>query len=264
MNYSLPANVSFFKKKKSLKFTQKIAGYVLRMSLQPRNYENRFFTKIIYRLAQVWLSCSIRKICHIVTSTNVGFSNLEHFKNALLIGYFQSYKWASKQDIYETLMKIQPTESSKDLLILKSLSQEENPLVVHVRLGDYKAEKDFGILDIDYYRGAIKEHFSRQNYNKIWLFSDELEEAIKVIPVEFQSAVRLIDEVSDSPVQTLEAMRYGHGYVIANSTFSWWGAYLSYTRNALVIAPSPWFQGMESPIDLLPESWIQRSVRVME
>jgi len=61
--------------------------------------------------------------------------------------------------------------------------------------------------------------------------------------------------VDNSPTATLQAMRFGRGYIIANSTFSWWGAYLSMTENAPVYAPSPWFKGMRSPEDLLPPHW---------
>jgi hypothetical protein len=51
-------------------------------------------------------------------------------------------------------------------------------------------------------------------------------------------------------------MRLGEGYVIANSTFSWWGAYLSRSSNPLIIAPRPWFSKVESPRDLIPDSWL--------
>ena len=52
-------------------------------------------------------------------------------------------------------------------------------------------------------------------------------------------------------------MRLGRGYVIANSTFSWWAAYLSLNPGVEVVVPSPWFMGMEDPGELIPPNWKQ-------
>jgi len=68
-----------------------------------------------------------------------------------------------------------------------------------------------------------------------------------------------MENIDNSSASTLEAMRFGRGYVIANSTFSWWGAYLSHTDHAEVIAPDPWFQGMDSPDSLIPRNWQKRN-----
>jgi hypothetical protein len=65
----------------------------------------------------------------------------------------------------------------------------------------------------------------------------------------------MIPEIDRSPAATLEVMRFGAGYVIANSSFSWWAAFLSKKPDVEVIAPQPWFQGMDEPRDLIPPNW---------
>jgi hypothetical protein len=92
--------------------------------------------------------------------------------------------------------------------------------------------------------------------NTIWIFSDEIARAKELIEVDLDSnLVRWIEEVDQSPASTMELMRHGVGYVIANSTFSWWAAYLSYNTGSPVIAPDPWFKEIEEPAGLIPPSW---------
>ena len=69
--------------------------------------------------------------------------------------------------------------------------------------------------------------------------------------------VRWINSVDASVASTLQAMRLGHGYVVANSSFSWWAAFLSFNGASEVVAPSPWFKGMDDPKDLIPPNWSQ-------
>jgi hypothetical protein len=93
------------------------------------------------------------------------------------------------------------------------------------------------------------------DFKKIWVFSDEPALAqiqfSKILPEE----LRWIPEIDGSATKTLEVMRFGHGYVIGNSTFSWWGASLSYTNWAKVIAPDPWFKNLPTPHSLIPPNW---------
>ena len=54
---------------------------------------------------------------------------------------------------------------------------------------------------------------------------------------------------------TLALFRYGAGYVIANSSFSWWAAWSRHDRTAKVIHPKPWFVGLDTPLNLTPPDW---------
>jgi len=199
-----------------------------------------------------------KQILVVRQAVGVGFTPLTEKKsNAYLIGYFQSYKYLDL--VNSVIKKIKVANPGKELLQVMQDAEKESPLVVHFRFGDYLQEDKFGQPSNKYYREAIQEMWNSGRYKKIWVFSDEIEIAKSLFPSEFISHVRWMENIDKSSVSTLEAMRLGKGYVLANSTFSWWGAYLSHTDQAVVIAPSPWFQGMESPESLIPKNWQERN-----
>lgn len=255
--FSLPRNVKMIENRPASWVVKKCVGYNLRMGMTPRNYEKFKYVKwLIEIVTKLILYFDLHDFYTLVVGKGVGFCKiLKSNKNSLLVGYFQSYKWALNSKVLEELMAIKPREESnlQDNLILKA--NIEKPLFVHVRLGDYKKEEKIGILLKTYYFNAIKSQMSSRKYTKIWLFSDELETAISYIPDEYKDYLFKIPEIDGPPALTLELLRHGSGYVIANSSFSWWGAFLSYNKDARVIAPYPWFKDMDSPHDLIPPNW---------
>jgi hypothetical protein len=177
-----------------------------------------------------------------------------------LIGYFQSIKWAKALKTKEN-PGLELRIKSEKVLEYGRLADLEKPLIVHIRLGDYVAETGFGIPGKTYYSQAISTQLGKKNYGKIWLFSDEPIKAIELFPKNTAPGVRIIENACLSSAETLEVMRMGHGYVIANSTFSYWGAFLSHTDNPPVIYPYPWFKDLDAPRNLLPEEWERADAR---
>jgi hypothetical protein len=91
----------------------------------------------------------------------------------------------------------------------------------------------------------------------VWVFSDEPTEVNQYIKLPLGYGMRVVGDNGLNPAETLELMRHGSAYVIANSTFSWWAAFLSYERGCPTIMPAPWFQNMPSPEGIKPENWIE-------
>jgi hypothetical protein len=75
------------------------------------------------------------------------------------------------------------------------------------------------------------------------------DQTFKNLPVQFFNQSGLSD------VEVWDLMRHFSAYIISNSTFAWWAAFLRENQGAPVYAPDPWFQGMASPNKLIPEDW---------
>jgi Glycosyl transferase family 11 len=256
-DFNLPESIATDRLNVGSSFFSKVFGYNLRSGIIPSKFEKlaiiRHATNL---LSTLFLSLALKSRFAIRVNRGVGFSSINvPSGNCLLVGYFQSYIWPSAGNVQSELQNISLKTSSQEFQTYRDLAIKERPLVVHIRLGDYKSESGFGIPGDAYYEEAISEMYGSGNYSKIWLFSDEPGEALRKIPLRYRDQVRVVPEISNSASQTLEVMRHGRGYVIANSTFSWWGAFLTYTQSARVIAPSPWFKGMSSPALLIPPNW---------
>ena len=229
------------------------------MGLEPRGLEKFIFLnnliKIIAGLISSIYFLSKRKT---VNAKGLGFCEITIPKSkAHINGYFQSYRWASKYEVQKQLAEIRLKEEGTQLKKYIDLAKNETPLIIHVRLGDYKKENDFGILPINYYLEAISK-IDASKYGEIWLFSDEPEAAIEIIPLDIRKKCRVIPEIDHSAASTLELMRHGKAYVIGNSTFSWWGAWLNGNPDKVVIAPKNWFVTIKfNTKDLIPDSWIK-------
>ena len=168
------------------------------------------------------------------------------------IGYFQSCYWPQKcESTMRSMLEISTQENK-----MQSSHNVNTSIVVHVRRGDYKQGR-FGLLSEKYYREAIEIARHISNANEILLFSDEPIFAERLVRRITNLPLKLGDEVGDSPIETLEKMRRGNAYVLANSSLSWWSAFLRYDPNAPVIVPDKWFKDIEDPENLIPTGWIR-------
>ena len=233
-------------------------GYCLRSRIQPTLLESACqLPRIAQVITSALLSFNLKRAIWAKVCQGVGFDDSikESRANTFFIGYFQSYKWLEIARQKQNLdFKLSAPSELVDLY--KDLAHSENPLVVHVRLGDYLNEGGFGTLNQDYYETAINYATSLKDFGKIWLFSDDPTEAIKRLPNDLSLEVRVMPAFEGSPATAMEVMKFGKGYVIANSTFSWWGAALSYESEPVVTYPYPWFKSLDSPLDLVPPNWL--------
>lgn len=179
--------------------------------------------------------------------------------NTYLAGYWQSEKYF--QDIKEIIRREftvkYPLEGrnkeASDLICAT------NSVSLHVRRGDFAADPNIrelhGICSPDYYRRSVEQLSSRVGKLHLFIFSDEPSWAVDNLHFTFQTT--FVDQNSpDNGYEDLRLMSLCKYHIIANSSFSWWGAWLSASPNKLVIAPDQWFNDSSLDTrDLIPPDW---------
>jgi len=244
---------------KSNKVERKVLALSLKSGLAKKSiaFQPTFFQPL-KSSADAILSMRFKSRTHVYSGEGVGFCelNLRPGLN-LLNGYFQAHQFPSHTKVRERLQEISLKTISPSLTQWIERAKNETPIIVHLRLGDYKNESGIGILSPGYYEEALRILESSENSKNIWIFTDEVELVDRFVSPPSKFHVRIIGEVGLTPAETLELMRHGSAYVIANSTFSWWAAFLSYQSGCTTIMPSPWFQNMPSPVGIKPQDWIE-------
>lgn len=255
LSLELPPHIQILKKNQG-KVVRKVFGFNLRSGYLPRNFEKKGVFKAIRGLGSTMaLGVALKHFYRVIVSNDLGHDRRikRSDRSEIIIGYFQTYKVSSevikrKEGLFGQL-------SNQNFQKLRSLAVIEKPLLVHVRLGDYQLEELFGILSPEYYRAAIEYAWQIGEFNKIWLFSDQPKDALRRIPQQYRDRIRLIENDDLDSAETLKIMSLCQGYVIANSSFSWWAAALSDFENPVVVSPKPWFIQLPEPTDLIPPHW---------
>lgn len=170
-----------------------------------------------------------------------------------LNGYFQSEKYF--QNYRESILeKISPTEDILNNLMLKYGNYlSSSSCSIHIRRGDYLGlPNHHPILPIDYYNLAID---IIGNENQFLIFSDDIEWCKKNF--DFVKNKIFVEGLED--YEEIYLMSLCANNIIANSTFSWWGAWLNQNQNKKVISPSVWFGNHLSNLntkDIYCNNWI--------
>jgi hypothetical protein len=177
----------------------------------------------------------------------------------VFVGYWQSYKYCEsvikkvKEDFKLTCSL---SDTNKERLFSMNNS---NSIALHVRRGDYisnnAAASFHGVCSVEYYKKAFELISEKINNPKVFIFSDDLDWVKKNLVI--NCAVEYIEGNDDKPEIDIMLMSNCNHFIIANSSFSWWGAFLGQNDNSIVIRPKLWFvENNERTKDLCPDKWI--------
>lgn len=182
--------------------------------------------------------------------------------NIWITGYWQSEKYFQSISgiLRDDFTFIYPPDKSNQIMLKKIMSTAS--VAVHIRHGDYLTRPEtqafHGLLPVSYYRQAFRIIQKRLRKPVFYFFSDD----IAWCRANFSNLAQaeFIDHnlLNGKDWPDLRLMSRCRHQIIANSSFSWWGAWLNPGKNKLVIAPKKWFGSESLNIsDRLPASWIK-------
>lgn len=178
--------------------------------------------------------------------------------DAYLEGYWQSPKYFEhiENSIWQEFTLKEPLSEPVELLRKEIMNCES--VCMHVRRGDFVGNALHDVSDKDYYAKAIAYIGSAQRIEKIFVFSDDIEWCKSNLSFPY-STVFVGPECAGKKAEGhLALMSACHHFVIANSTFSWWAAWLAPHPEKIVIAPQKWFTDESiDTSDLIPEEWVR-------
>lgn len=188
--------------------------------------------------------------------------NMFHVKdNSYLIGYWQNENYFKKyRDIILKDFTVKAPLSGKNYEVSHMIS-EANSVSIHIRRGDYANDNStnmtHGLCDINYYIRSI--HLINQNVCSpyFFIFSDDIDwakENLKGI-----KQIYFVEHNSEeNDYEDMRLMSLCNHNIIANSSFSWWGAWLNTNPSKIVIAPQKWFNDPNRSADgIIPAEWLK-------
>jgi len=179
-----------------------------------------------------------------------------------LDGYWQTEKYFS--DFADTIradFTVVRTPSAANQRWLEQITNTHS-VSLHVRRGDYvtnaSAAAVHGTCDLDYYERAVKHiRDTTETDPVVYVFSDDPDWVAQNLKLPY--AMHLVrDNNAATNYEDLRLMTACRHHVIANSSFSWWGAWLDGRTSSITVAPDRWFAaGTPDARDLLPQRWIR-------
>lgn len=159
------------------------------------------------------------------------YAEIPPMDNVCFVGYFQSWRY------YD--------EYREDVLKAFGFPWKMNKGVVslHYRAGDYKKWNDYHPIVSEEYIEKAVYYFAQRGYYNFLVFSDEIETIREILTKQdrFPAMIKFEYSEGKDEIEDLVAISCCQHHVCANSTFSWWGAWLNQNENKIIMMPQKWF-----------------------
>lgn len=170
-------------------------------------------------------------------------------------GYWQSEKYFKNcEDDIRKLYSFAPFDDLENNQIAMMAKNTES-VSLHVRRGDYLNEPLLkGICEDRYYEAAMKEIYKKVDKPVFFVFSNDIPWCREHFTQ--NNIIFINNNTGANSFRDMQLMSLCKHHIIANSSFSWWGAWLG-AKNGITIAPKKWFNGVtDSEMDIYPQGWV--------
>jgi len=188
-------------------------------------------------------------------------SILDNTADIYLDGYWQSEKYFKEiEEIIRNDFTIKTPPDPQNVKTADEIRSTE-AICIHVRRGDYVSNpttyQSIGLCPLDYYYRAIDYITSKVENPHYFVFSNDPSWTRQNIQIDAPTTY-ICNNPPEKNFEDLRLMTLCKHFIIANSSFSWWGAWLSSNERKIVIAPAVWFKGIRyNDDDRLPKEWIR-------
>lgn len=196
-------------------------------------YSNKDFSQFFKN--KIDQSLNIKLIKYQYNEQSFNYNDINYSPNMSIHGYFQSEKYFKH---CEDLIRYYFTPDDVIINNLKNkwdLILMTNTCAIHIRRGDYVSNKVHDVCNLNYYKNAIERAKKELNIENFLIFSDD----IKWCTNHFGSDFVYVEDQTE--IEDLFLMSLCNHFIIANSSFSWWGSWLSQNKNKVIYVPSKWF-----------------------
>ncbi len=188
-------------------------------------------------------------------------------KNAYLEGFWNSEKYFKKyEDIIRKELSLK-TELGNEAKLIQNeiINSTKTTVLIHIRRGDYilnpHASTFHGVKDVSYFENALQTLKSKlgevEQHIHIFVVSDDITWAKENVNFG-TSSVTFVSRPEIKDYEEIHLMSLCQHFIISNSTFSWWGAWLSTSKNKIVIGPKQWVNDPSIDTrDVMPPEWIR-------
>jgi len=197
----------------------------------------------------------------IVKEKDFNIEKIKNNKNYYFDGYWQNPEYFEDvRNLILSEIRFPEFQNSQDLNLKKQICDSES-VAIHIRRGDYVsdswANQTLGTCSIEYYQKAAEHIMSKHTNAKFFLFSDD-PDFVKT-NFGFLPNATLVSDSIRSEIDELNLMHSCKNFIIANSSFSWWGAWLSQNPEKIVIAPRQWYKNKEAneQCKIVPDNWVR-------
>jgi len=168
-------------------------------------------------------------------------------------GYWQAWQYPNKiKSLLKSQLQFPPSNNSQFHKVCEEI-QTTNSVGIHIRRGDYLKSPHHQVLPLNYYESAIhiiEQHIMEPKY---FIFSNDPEWAKENLNL---SHMQIVDmNKGAESYRDMQLMSMCKALIIANSSFSWWGAWLNQNIHPLIIAPKLWFSRDHTIKDIWLPSW---------
>ena len=182
-------------------------------------------------------------------------------KNTYIEGFFQGEKYFKDiEDIIRADFQFKNMPNEQNQVLIEKINAT-NSISLHIRRGDYVQKKRYqnvyATCSLDYYKRGVEYIAGMFENPTLFIFSDDIEWVKENLQLPYEG-VYVSHNTGNRSYEDMRLMSLCKHNVIANSSFSWWGAWLNNNKEKVVIAPKKWFNDEKIvQTDVIPKDWVR-------